>query len=187
MFFSCERKNLSEENTYRIISELIGHYTHELVHLPPPPPEGYRYTLKDSLHDYKIFYDRSTKKKNIVIRKKMVLRENDIRLMLEFDSNLSDELFFFDKKPYLIDINKISKKDRDTIFYYNNKYTKEEINEKIDVLFSFSKIVFNKKQNKALVVVGVSMGHLNGFSSLLYLEKKHYHWKIVCKKMLSIS
>ena len=55
------------------------------------------------------------------------------------------------------------------------------------MLFSFSNITFNKKYNKAIVAVGVSFGKLNGFSTLIYLEKKYFHWEIKCEETLSIS
>ncbi len=78
---------------------------------------------------------------------------------------------------------------QDSLIYYSEKIKKlpRKGFDKIDMLFSFSNITFNKKYNKAIVVVGVSFGKLNGFSTLIYLEKKHLHWEIKCEEVLSIS
>lgn len=48
----------------------------------------------------------------------------------------------------------------------------------IDLYMSFSKVKFNKKYTKTIVFLGINYGTLNGFSILIYLEKKHYHWVI---------
>ena len=59
--------------------------------------------------------------------------------------------------------------------------------DEIDVLLNFSDITFNKDYTKALLIIGISHGRLDGFSTLIYLEKKHYHWQIICQKVVSIS
>ncbi|GFD75289.1 hypothetical protein KUL113_47090 [Tenacibaculum sp. KUL113] len=57
----------------------------------------------------------------------------------------------------------------------------------MDLLLSFSRIAFNDSFDKAIVTVGMSKGSLGGVSILVYLEKENYHWRIKCKKVLSIS
>ena len=57
----------------------------------------------------------------------------------------------------------------------------------MNLLLNFSRIAFNKEFNKAIIIIGESIGHLNNVTTLLYLEKENYVWKIKCEKGLSIS
>ncbi|MFV0248695.1 MAG: hypothetical protein ACK5H1_07035 [Tenacibaculum sp.] len=47
----------------------------------------------------------------------------------------------------------------------------------IDILVSISRISFDKNYTQALLILGVSYESLNGFTSLVYLEKKYDVWK----------
>ena len=45
----------------------------------------------------------------------------------------------------------------------------------------------NQKRNKAILIVGVGLGRLNGFSAIYFLEKRKAKWFIKYKKGLTIS
>ncbi len=193
LLFSCNKKNnKTEENTYRIISYIIGDMQNSALFVPLPPPfEGRSHTIKDSLLSYKKFYDVYHKQKTIAIVKEMSCRNQKYT----FDNHCSVDVtklldkFHNLKETKFIDINKIGR-NNNTFIYYDKGFKKLQrkgFGTKMDLVFSFSRIAFNKQNNKAIVVVGVSMRRLNGVSVLFYLEKKHYHWNIVYQKVLSIS
>ena len=69
--------------------------------------------------------------------------------------------------------------------YYNNMPRKGY--DKIDIGLWFSNIAFNEEGNKAIIIVGVGMGKLNGFSSIFFLKKRKGKWFIKHKKGLTIS
>jgi|TARA_Y100000385_G_C12819131_1_gene519591 hypothetical protein len=57
----------------------------------------------------------------------------------------------------------------------------------IDIRFNFSRIIFDDKLEKAILIVGVGFEKLNAFSVLLYFEKDNFEWIKKCTKTLEIS
>lgn len=69
--------------------------------------------------------------------------------------------------------------------YYNNMPRKGY--DKIDIGLWFTNIAFNQERNKAIIIVGVGMGRLNGFSAIYFLQKRKGEWFIKGEKGLNIS
>ncbi|KAF9660043.1 hypothetical protein ABHQ57_06240 [Tenacibaculum sp. ZH5_bin.1] len=193
-------RNYEEENTYQIITFLTEDAKDFLVMPPvlyiPPLPNAKDYnvrtmTCQDSVRGYEYHYKQLTKKKTIAIidslfslKKTHSFRDEcdlvDNQLLKEFNNlRVSKKL----------DISKVTVYDKDTLIQYKEEFRKLPWKgfDKMDLLLSFSRIAFNDSFDKAIVTVGMSKGSLDGVSILVYLEKENYHWRIKCKKVLSIS
>ncbi|WP_408026642.1 hypothetical protein [Tenacibaculum litoreum] len=189
-------RNYEEENTYQIIGLLLSDLRGSTV-LPPgfPPPPGediYEFTTRDSLRRYKYFYKQTVRKKIIAFLPQIYASEkkNELQTINKCTNDKAlINLFLESEKNIKIDINKVGNSKKDSLIYYTEKHKKmlgRGFNE-IDMLLSFSNITFNKDYTRALLVVGVTFERLNGFSTLIYLEKENYHWEIKCEEGLSIS
>ncbi|MFT7901358.1 hypothetical protein VBY74_15395 [Tenacibaculum ascidiaceicola] len=203
LFLSCKEKQqastIEEENTYQIIGLLLSDLRGSMV-LPPgfPPPPGedtYEFTTRDSLRRYKYFYKQTVSKKIIAFLPQIYAsekrnKENELQTINKCTNDKAlINLFLESEKNIKIDINKVANSKKDSLIYYTEKHKKMLGGgfDEIDVLLSFSDITFNKDYTKALISVGVIFEKLDGISTLIYLEKKHYHWEIKCKKVISIS
>ncbi|WP_299157710.1 hypothetical protein [uncultured Tenacibaculum sp.] len=203
IFFSCKEKQktsiLIEENTYQIFEKIIGDLRESIVLKPgfPPPPDkkNYKFTTKDSLQAYKYFYKQTVRKKIIALLPQTYIlnkkyKKEVLKTIKECTNNKNlINSFFNSKKNIKIVIDKIANHKKDSLLYYTKNYEKRLRTEfqDIDIFLSFSNIIFNEEKTKAFLIVGVSYENLNGFSTLIYLEKEYYHWTIKCKKILSIS
>lgn len=208
LFISCnkEKTKEKEQDMYGILNVLINKYKHSNVSpvfLPVNNPffkkNFKKFDTKDSLFSYKYFYEKISEKKNIAINKKMTAAHLNI-----------DKITCIDKKKYSLLIKELTsskeekkiaiknvilypKRDefeKDSIMYFSEKFKllkSKDFPKELNMLFNFSNIVFNEKNNKALVVMNLSFSRLDGFSVLIYLEKKDYHWEIICEQGLSIS
>lgn len=203
LLFSCEEKqqekDVREENTYQITSYLVNKFREPPLLAPafPPPPKGkeYIYTTRDSLTSYMYSVNEFIRKKTIAFLPKTFTldkeyRKKKIKTIKECTNDKQlIKSFLKSERGIKIDINKVGNSKKDSLIYYTEKHKKmlgRGFNE-IDMLLSFSNITFNKDYTKALLVVGVTFERLNGFSTLIYLEKENYHWKIKCEEGLSIS
>lgn len=202
LLFSCKEKQQVgdvEENTYQIIGLLLSDLRGSMV-LPPgfPPPPGedtYEFTTRDSLRRYKYFYKQTVRKKIIAFLPQIYAsekrnKENELQTINKCTNDKAlINLFLESEKNSKIDINKVANSKKDSLIYYTEKQKKMLGGgfDEIDMLLSFSDITFNKDYTKALISVGVIFEKLDGISTLIYLEKKHYHWEIKCKKVISIS
>ncbi|MGY0427253.1 MAG: hypothetical protein ACWIPI_10580 [Polaribacter sp.] len=89
-----------------------------------------------------------------------------------------------------IDISKIYTNRNDSIFYFDNKILTKDSREfyKFDVLMNYSRVIFNKNYNKAIIVASASISKLAGSTVLFFLIKtKNGRWIIKYDKSLSIS
>ncbi|WP_420553350.1 hypothetical protein [Tenacibaculum aiptasiae] len=153
----------------------------------PPPLKHRNFKTKDSLFFYKNFYEKTNGIKKIGVYENLLKMPEYNELYFSDCIKSKNKLDFFknENNKSKIEINKISLlKKNDSILFIKNSQNKID---NIDLYMSFSKVKFNKKYTKAIVFLGINYGALNGFSTLIYLEKKHYHWVIKCEKRLSIS
>ncbi len=67
------------------------------------------------------------------------------------------------------------------------KNDRRYIEKNFDKLINFSQISFNEHYTKAVLTVGVNMGPMNGYSSLVFLEKINDVWQIKNVDTYSIS
>lgn len=196
LVISCSKKEsiklIEEENTYQIISYLVDDYKKYLVlssSFPPPPIIGReKFKTQDSLNIYKYFIQQSLKKKNIAVNKKLfrVEEKSSFRGKCDIVDDQLLEKFNNLKENKKLDVEKVTMYGKDTLIQYKEEFKKlpwSGFNE-IDLLLNFSRIAFNKEYNKAIIIVGAAKGRLNGVSTLLYLEKENYVWKIKCQQDL---
>lgn len=200
IFLSCSTNNTSssdEEDIYRIISKLTSRVKEQSLLYPtfPPPPSKakYTFTTKDSLMRFKRFYEQYKGKKIIAFDQIMFNLPESIKIDLidcQFDSKSFIRHSIRTKtKNGLIDVNKLFISNKDSLLIYGDSL-KNKLDEgfhEIDFLLSFSEIMFNDDYDKAVLIVNVKFEKLDSFSTIIYLEKKHYHWKIVCEEVLNIS
>lgn len=186
-FFIIACGNSKEEfqETYNIYNLILNDFEYRAIIKPnfaPPPSGHYEYTKSDSLSKYLYFYQQYAKK-NIIH-----LDETTLQIQKENLHILKDCETFIDLKDFVI-----SGKQNSIDAKYLNSLRKSQIVNKIkseikaDAVLSFSNILFNKKMDKAIVLLAVNYRELNGFTSIIYLEKDHYLWNIICEKTISIS
>ncbi len=199
-FISCtkseDKKDYETENVYEVISYLINYKSKDFlpsVAFPPlPDNKGMPvYTTKDSLSSYRYFYEQFKRNKVIAIEKSLKpFKEKYLFDDCKYFKSDEYNKFTSTDKISSLDLEKIFVKENDSLIFYNETFKELEgrgFGNKFDIFFEFSKISFNKSYNKAVIYLGVSFGKLNGFSTLIYLEKKHFHWEIKCEETLSIS
>ena len=174
--------------------------------LPPPPPSlerAYSQEQKDSIDlSYlrlrerlisesfkKRFYK---KEKRIVAISKNLGQLNSNYTLDDTFSNYSDLFMKLKsiKEPKDIDISNIYTNRYDSIIYFSKKLLTKGSREfyDFDFLVSFSRVIFNKKYNRAIVKGSVSTSKLSGASVLYFLKKTaNGRWIIEYEKGLSIS
>lgn len=203
LFSSCKKmktRNYEEENTYQIITFLTEDAKDFLVMPPvlsiPPLPNAKNdnvrtMTCQDSVRGYEYHYKQLTKKKTIAIIDSLfsIKKTHSFRGECDLVDHKLLKKFNSLKTSKKIDISKVAVYDKDTLIQYKEEFRKLPWKgfDKMDLLLRFSRIAFNDNFDKAIVFVDMSIGHLNGVSILVYLEKENYHWKIKCEKVLSIS
>ncbi|MGG8498171.1 hypothetical protein ACQY1Q_17355 [Tenacibaculum sp. TC6] len=213
VFTSCKNvtPNYTTDDTHEILQALFDYTTKTHVNFiafPPKitPPSPNSNINSDSIKklielDRKIYKDS-----NNILNK--YIRHNG-RFIIGIDSILSisyckdlklksckteefkqlyDNLVSLDKEDS-IDLTKIKDNKYSVIIPYQHYYEKtlDKGFEKYDFIFKFSRIAFNKQNTKAIVIMGVSSGRLNGFSTLFFLEKNKGTWHIICKQGVSLS
>jgi hypothetical protein len=196
IIISCQKKNhekILEKNTVQIISYLIDAQLDGTINFPtfPPAPANgdYSFSTKDSLKIYKYFYKETIRQKTIVVEQTFFnLKEEEINFKgnCPIDmSKLLSESYKLKEVINKIDVKKLTSRSNNIIISNKNNLSKDFRN--VDLIINFSKIIFDKNFNRAIIKVGVATGKLSGYSTLFYLEKENYHWVIKCEKNLSIS
>ncbi|QTE21317.1 hypothetical protein [Polaribacter cellanae] len=184
LFLSCSN-NIKTEESYQILNLLIRDFEKTSILHPsfaPPPSGSYIYSKNDSLNQYIYFYKQYIKKKTIFIENEVLeIDETELNVIKDCKGINTKNEFIFNNKLKSIDYKYLSSKK-------NNVFTNKNIqNKEIDAYLSFSNIIFNKNHNKAVIIFSVKYSKLNGFTSIVYLEKEHYFWEIICEKNLTVS
>jgi hypothetical protein len=196
--YSCKcDNNKEEENTYQVLSFLTNEFTansRKLIFSFPPPPNGaklkYQFSIKDSLFLYKQFYEKMIKQKVVALNPKMFGIDEEYFFKENCDVNQKLLKSFFSlKKSKKVDLTKIVLYKKDSLIYYTNNHEKKQTKgfDEIDICLNFSRINFSKNYKEAILILGISYGKLNGFSTLYLLEKINKKWYIKCEKGLAIS
>ncbi len=185
--FGCNDKQVKEKNTYQIISVLIEEFGKPII--PPPPPKELSHLKPltdkqlDSITNQEqkicIFPIFRRNKKNFNYKKEYDEEFNELVSDLKSSYNIGK-----------IDISKI-KIDRpyqlslvDTV---KVRQDRRYVEKNFDKLLSFYNVSYNKKRTKAVTIIGVGIGRLNGYTSLVFLEKTKGIWKIKHIDTFSIS
>ncbi len=202
--FSCSQpENVEEKYTYDIISLLYNDLTFvsDVPMFPPPPSRlnnedvisDFQYSRQDSLKIIKYYKERVAKKQIIAVVHNMEASvARNVRLNPDCTKeygNLLEDFFKMKKFHKKIDISKIVNNRKDSIMYFKKellpKFGKDF--NVFDIILSFSQIKFNKKLDKAILIVSRSTSRLAGFNSIYFLERKNRVWTIKCIKGLTIS
>ncbi len=182
---ACENGKEKLLESYNIYNLILNDFEYRAIIKPnfaPPPSGHYEYTKSDSLSKYLYFYQQYAKK-NIIH-----LDETTLQIQKENLHILKDCETFIDLKDFVIS----GKQNNIDAKYLNSLRKSEIVNQinseiKADAVLSFSDVVFNKNKDKAILLLAVNFSELNGFTSIIYLEKNHYLWNIICEKTISIS
>jgi hypothetical protein len=209
-FFKCseQKKNVpndSYEVLYLLYNDITTHHI-KMLSFPPIPPEPSiswdsikklieldRKVPKDTLKKID-FVVKQSGKLIVAIQSKLFVpylddfKKEYIKEYLKEYENIFDSLKEF-KEPLEMDVSKIPINKYSYIFPYQEYYKKMTSKgyDKYDIILSFSRISFNKNKTKAIVIMGVGFGKLNGFSAMYFLEKKQGNWKIKFEEGLTIS
>jgi len=212
LFFSCKKENIlsaEEDNTYKVLSVLYNNLCRQkMIYFafpaPPPNPNISWDSIKKNME-----LDRKIEKDTLRIIDDLIKKNG--RLIVAINSTLFvpytddfknehfkeyldnySEIFYSFKKikdTLPIDVSKIPINKYSYILPYQEYYSKmpKRGYDKYDIIINFSRIAFNENNTKAIVIMGVGFGKLNGFSAMYFLEKKKGKWFIKHEKGLSIS
>lgn len=186
LFSSCNsEREIQEENTYEIVSLLVETTGKPIK--PPPPPEGVKSRFTDSQIDSITNRIQKVALHPVFNRIKKDFSENK-KISLEYN-NLVANLKNLEKEQ-LVDLSKVITSERLKLSIIDTNKLKSEkryLDRNYDILIQISVISFNATYDKAALVLSASRGHLNGFSSILYMHKVDGKWKIKESKMFQIS
>ena len=184
-FYSCnEDQKTKEKNTYQILSLLINEYGKPTI----PPRE---------IYNLKPFTDKQIDsivniEQNLVIYP--LLEKSSYKFSKQ--ENLDDEFNRLldgikgkgNSSP--IDLSKITIVKPYELSILDTLKLKEDIRyvaKNFDKIINLHVVSFNQEYNKAATIIGVGSGYLNGYSSLVFLERKNGKWIIKESKTLTIS
>ncbi len=207
MLSGCSKNfnKTEKEHNYDVIEVLNNHAVREKMifySFPVPPPNLSLYNdsiFKGNLNKDTIQSFQKLIKKNgkLIVAIDTVLEPSFVsHIKNNYLNNCLDKGF---KKLYTSFKNLKDTLNIDVLKIYPNAYSYIIPNrihyremprggfEKFNILLKFSRIAFNKKYNKAIVMMAVKFGKLNGFSTIYFLEKKEEMWSITCSKNLTIS
>ena len=89
-----------------------------------------------------------------------------------------------------IDINKIKVPKNVKLIIADTAKIKQDryyVEKNYSIWLTFSKVYFNDTHDRAIIVAGMSRGHLSGGTSLIFLEKIDGIWQKIGAQSLSIS
>lgn len=207
-FLSCKRTRKDEKKAkYEVVQTLYNYITKYHTHIlafpvSPPDPKIESDSLQKILERDKEIIKDTTKIVNSYLEKEgrsvvcidkkqspsIGLSKRKIPCITKnFDSLYND--FIKIKGTQALDLTKIKDNRYSVIIPYHDYYPKMSNKgfDKCDMVLTFSRIAFNKEENKAIVIMATNFGELNGFSALYFLEKEKGEWKIKCREGLSIS
>lgn len=212
LFLNCkERQKEGKEAKYEVVQTLYNYitkyHTHILAFPPstiPPKPssdidldslykknEEERQVVKDTTKIVNSYIKRRGRRVVCVDKNQKpsigLSKRNIPCITKNFDSLYND--FIKIKGTQTLDLTRIKDNRYSVIIPYHDYYPEMSNKgfDKCDMILTFSRIAFNEEENKAIVIMATNFGRLNGFSALYFLEKENYHWRIKCKKVLSIS
>lgn len=212
ILFSCKKeKSFKMETKYEVLQTLYNHATKSYTNIiafpssitPPRPDSSVNI---DSLYK-KIEEERQIIKDTIRIVNSYIKKEGRLIVCIDKTQNPGIDLskrkipcltkefknlfnkFVKIKEIQTLDLTKVKDNKYSVITPYHDYYPKMSNKgfEKCDMVLTFSRIVINKKEDKAIAIMATNFGRLNGFSALFFLEKENGNWKIKCREGLSIS
>jgi len=182
--YSCSIQKTNETESYELISMLINRYA---IPIPEPPPI--------SLSEVEFNKRLDSIKKGMSIKtytdEEFIVYLKPISKIGEIHNNVNDstEIYSLSNKIYssikFLDTSRIAV--RKNIKFYNKKALSSDDFKDIDIVLSFSEILFSPEYDKAILKLGISRGKLSGFNSLIICKKINGKWVILSSKLLSIS
>lgn len=188
--FSCNQETeKAEKETYAIISFLIGALARPI---PPPPPSGLSDLefKKKSDSIKKTILNKQWMEQEFIISVDSVMKTVENSLNNPFNHNTSQ--LFSGLKACKTNFNLTMSKVKIPTNIKVLDATPLNSLGKIDwsgtsMYLSFSRISFNSTYTKAMLIVNVSRGKLNGYSELFLLENLKNKWFIKESHLLEIS
>ncbi len=198
LIFGCQSKikTCEELETYSILSLLISNSIGpmNLPIQPPPPPELFDSVYikkRDSVFQLRETEDWKNQKYIAAINPYLFHNNKFITIDSAFREKYNPllEKFISLDKGINIKIDKIIP-TRGNVFII--KPSDEELQDreswnKFNEIFNCSRIVFNENCTRALTIIGVTREKLDGYSSLVLLEKIDGNWVQIHAKTLTIS
>jgi hypothetical protein len=213
IILGCDRKQYNkDEDIYNVLKVMYDHMVTsrlKITALPQPiPPSSLVMKKKSDSINIKTVSDLINSKDTINLIKSFIKKNG--RYIVSIDSILRPpytldieekhlQEFLDFKQIYAsfksikdsvnVDVSLIPNNEYSYVIPYKSYYKDLPSRgyNKIDIGLWFSNIAFNQKRNKAILIVGVGLGRLNGFSAIYFLEKRKVKWFIKYKKGLTIS
>ncbi|MDN3491607.1 hypothetical protein [Winogradskyella bathintestinalis] len=184
ILFRCNKQDTTEVEAYKLISILINEY---VVPIPTPPPSSLgKLEINqrlDSINDLYAKGYNSDKEFTVYLKPLSEIGKINKKIIDNYPFiNLSNKIY---SRIKFINLTKIE--SRESINLFEIKSNTLDNFENVDIVLSFSEILFNPNYDKAILKLGVSRGKLNGFSSLIICEKKNGVWEVIDSKLLNIS
>ncbi|TXD49998.1 hypothetical protein [Polaribacter sp. IC073] len=212
IFYNCSEKRENKvENTYKIIHLLYNDITTDHIKtlsFPPPQPPLNNDANWDSIYETlelnrKIKKDTVKKLKSFIQENGKLIVALNPTLFVSFledfkkeyiEEYLEDYEVVFDslkkiKNTLEINVSEIPNNKYSYILPYQKYYSRmpRKGYDKYDMILNFSRIAFNENNTKAIIIMGVGFGKLNGFSAMYFLENRKGKWFIKHEKGLTIS
>lgn len=195
IFCSCNDKQMQfEDQSYEVLSILYDTLAIRLP-IPPMPPSSRKLSKADSLRNVEKIIEftrlRDSIKQIVAVNPWLspaILEDiNYTRINKDFKHLVEKLKLINEKKP--LEVNRIKTKRKDSIIIFNDSLLDPLVSDflKFNKLISFSRIVFNKQKNMAVIVASSSTSGRAGFSGLYFLRKINEQWVIVDYLGLSIS
>jgi hypothetical protein len=196
LVMSCGNKNeIVFVEKHKIISHLLDSQTIPTLVPPPPPPSGVVDTLsaeRDSIINVISSDDWKNQKLTIAVNSKLTELNLDNIIKYEIPKDyefiFSEQLFIIDNNPRVVPLLKTKKGHNLSIAPTNDSMrSNSKLWDSVDVIVSFSEIIFSKDLKKAVLIFGESFGRRNGTSHFLFLKKEDENWKVLKSITYEIS
>ena len=181
VLFSCNSsRDITKNNIYQILSILIDEFGKPIIPPPSPNKEDFYYTNKqiDSITNQKqtiglhpFFIEDKIEEKTLMnfikdtAYLKLLNKNNSFNNLIKLDTN-----FIKARKNY-------------KIVYIDSALSKQKQYRKYNKQLFFSKVLFNKKEDKAILTISVKYNA----QYLCLFEKKDGNWIIKKTKILLIT
>lgn len=187
MFIACKNNEFQkeEQRTYEIISLMIIELSTSFPPAPPPPGLSSNEFRQQSDSIQKVF---NKKMENV----QLDVAVYPVMKPVKFDFDKYKSFIEIKNENNLdeipLDLTKINNYKDHKLRYFDSLAERKIIERQFDISIQISRIVFNEKYDKALLIVGLGRGKLDGSRTLYILERDNNGlWSIIYKDLLSIS
>lgn len=189
-----EKQRQFEDESYKVLSVLYNRLAVQLP-IPPMPPSSRNISKADSLKNIEKIIEFTKLRDSI---QQIVAIDPYLSLLILDHFNYSKvkdefqglvaELSLLEEKKSL-DIHRIKTSRKDSIIELNDSLLDPMVSDylKFNKLISFSRVAFNEKFTKVVLVASAGTSGRAGFSALYFLRKIDGQWVIIDSTGISIS